>query len=273
MPLIPEVKTVTHLNMIKWLARGLLCGLLCLIIIGPEIFGLDPIKQSLGNSLTSPNHDYWLGADHLGRDMLARLIKGGQLSLLLSLLSVATALLTGVVLGLIAAWYGGVMDNIIMMLSNAVLALPALLLILIFVAISPGTSWVLYLGIAITLWVEYFRFTREKTRILLAQNDIEAAMLMGFGKFHIIKRHIIPSLTPTLVTLSLFGIANAIVTIATLGFISVGIKPPTPEWGVMMAQLVPYWREAPWLVLQPAICIILVILLTNIALPSRKNQR
>ena len=259
--------------MMRWVARVLLCALLCLIVVGPEIFGLDPISQSLSNVLTPPSPDYWLGADHLGRDMLARMIKGGQLSLVLSLLSVATALFIGVVLGLIAAWYQGIIDHIAIMLSNAVLALPALLLILFFAMIAPGNPLVLYIGISVTLWVEFFRFTREKTRILLTKPDVESAILIGFGKLHIIKRHIMPSLMPSLVTLSLFGIANSIVAIATLGFISVGIKPPTPEWGVMMAQFVPYWREAPWLVLQPALCIVLVILLTNIAFTSPYNNR
>ena len=145
------------------------------------------------------------------------------------------------------------------------MALPGLLLVLLFAAISPGSWWVLYVGISLTLWVEYYRYSRQQSRTLLASPAVEATRLLGFGPWHILKRHILPELLPGLLTLAAFGIATSVTAMAALGFVSVGIRPPTAEWGVMMTELLPYWREAPWLILQPVICLVLTVLAVHLA--------
>ena len=236
-----------------------------LAALGPEALGLDPAKQSLSNTLLPPGSDNWLGTDHLGRDMAARIISGARLSLSLALLAVLTAALPGTALGILAAWRGGWLEQLINAFCNSILALPGLLLVLLMAAISPGSWWALYVGISLTLWVEYYRYTRERSRTLLSSSAVEASRLLGFGPLHILKRHLLPDMTPGLFTLAAFGIASSVTAMAALGFVSVGIRPPTAEWGVMMTELLPFWREAPWLILQPVACLMLTVLAVHMA--------
>ena len=256
-------------------ARLVGIGLLILLgiaaLLGPEPFGLDPAKQSLRDSLQGPSGLYWLGTDHLGRDMAARLLAGAQLSLSLGMLSVITAAIPGIAFGLIAVFGGPWADRLLSILADAILALPGLLLVLMLAAIAPGSWWALYVGISLTLWVEYFRYTRQRTRILVASPAVEAARLLGFGPLHILRRHIAPELTPGLLTIAAFGVAAAITALAGLGFIAVGLRPPTAEWGIMMTELLPYWREAPWLILQPVACLFVTILALHLAIGIGKR--
>ncbi len=244
----------------RWLGLCMLTILTLATVIGPEPLGIDPAKQSLRDTLQSPSSEHFLGTDHLGRDMLARLLSGAQLSLSLALLSVLTAALPGTVLGILAAWRGRWTDRCLGVLADTVLALPGLLLVLMLAAVAPGSWWALYVGISLTLWVEYFRYTRQRTRVLLATPAVEASRLLGFGPLHILRRHLVPELLPGLLTIAAFGFATAVTALAALGFIGVGLRPPTAEWGVMMTELLPYWREAPWLILQPVVCLVFTVL-------------
>lgn len=250
-------------------ARGvglLIVGLMGLAaLLGPDAFGLDPARQSLRDTLQPPGAAFPLGTDHLGRDMAARILAGAQLSLSLGALCVLSAAIPGTTLGILAAWAGGWTARAIGAVSDAVLALPGLLLVLMLAAIAPGSWWALYVGLSLTLWVEYFRYTRQRTRILLDSPAVEAARLLGFGPAHIVWRHLVPELLPGLVTLAAFGVATAVTAMAALGFVSVGVRPPTAEWGVMMTQLLPYWREAPWLILQPVACLVVTVLGLHLA--------
>lgn len=229
-------------------------------LIGPEALGLNASQQSLRNTLQPPGAGHLLGTDHLGRDMAARIVSGARLSLGLALLAVFSASIPGTAMGIFSAWRGGWSDRLCSVLSDTILALPGLLLVLMLAAIAPGNWWALYVGIALTLWVEYFRYSRQRTRVLLASPAVQAARLIGFGPLHILKRHILPELMPGLFTLAAFGVATSVTAMAALGFVSVGIRPPTAEWGVMMTQLLPYWREAPWLILQPVACLVIIVL-------------
>ncbi|MEM7292378.1 MAG: ABC transporter permease [Pseudomonadota bacterium] len=239
---------------------ALLTILAVLAAAGPDAFELDPARQSLRDTLSMPSAQHVLGTDHLGRDMAARLLSGARLSLSLALLAVASAGLFGTAMGILSAWRGGWVDRAINAFSDAILALPGLLLVLMMAAIAPGSWWVLYIGISLTLWVEYFRYCRQRTRILLDNPSVQASRLLGFGPTHILKRHIFPDLLPALLTLAAFGAATSVTAMAALGFVSVGLRPPTAEWGVMMTQLLPYWREAPWLIMQPIACLIITVL-------------
>ncbi len=229
-------------------------------LLGPGLVGHDPTKQSLLAARQLPSVDHLLGTDHLGRDMAARLLSGAQLSLSLAVLSILTAGIPGTLLGILAAWFGGLTDRILTSFADAVLALPGLLLVLMLAAISPGSWWALYAGISLTLWVEYFRYTRQRARITLSEPAIEASRLLGLPWHLIVLRHLAPEIGPGLLTVAAFGAATAVTAVAALGFVSVGVRPPTAEWGVMMTELLPYWREAPFLILQPIICLVVTVL-------------
>ncbi|EIJ46745.1 dipeptide/oligopeptide/nickel ABC transporter permease [Herbaspirillum sp. GW103] len=252
-----------------------IAGLLLLLLIflfawlGPLLIDADPARQQLARFLEAPSLAHPLGYDQLGRDMLARLAHGARLSLALALLSVLSAALPGVLIGLLAAWCGGWTERVLSALADAVLALPGLLLVLLLAAFAPGGFWPLYVGISLALWVEYFRVVRAASRILLASPQVEASRLLGFGAVYIMRRHLLPALLPRLLTLMRFGLAGAVLAMSALGFVGVGLQPPTAELGVMMIELLPYYREAPWLLGGP----VLVLFLTLLGLLLSSGQK
>lgn len=240
---------------------AILLAIAAFAIFGPWLNVADPLKQDLRAVLIGPGEaGYLLGTDHLGRSMAARLAHAARLSLGFGVVTVLAAALPGVVLGLLAAWFGGWIDRILSAFCDAIMALPGLLLVLIVAAFAPGAFWPLFLGLALALWVEYFRLVRAIASRRLAAPDVEAAKLFGFTAAYVIRRHLLPELWSALATLMAFGFAAVIVAISTLSFIGIGMRPPTPEWGSMMTELLPYHMEAPLQVLMPAMCLFLTVL-------------
>ncbi|ONN64779.1 ABC transporter permease [Herbaspirillum sp. VT-16-41] len=238
----------------------LLLAVALLALVGPIAIDIDPARQHLARFLEAPSLAQPLGYDQLGRSMLARLAHGARLSLSLALVSVLSAAVPGFLIGLLAAWCGGWTERVLAALADAVLALPGLLLVLLLAALAPGGFWPLYVGISLALWVEYFRVVRAACRVLLASPQVEASRLLGFGPAYIIRRHVLPALLPRLLTLMRFGLAGAVLAMSALGFVGVGLQPPTPELGVMMIELLPYYREAPWLVGAPVLVLFMTLL-------------
>jgi len=249
----------------RWSSRRLWGAGLLLLLVGfallvPWLWGADPARQDLGRILSPPGWSEPLGTDHLGRSLLARLAAALRLSLGLALLGVLSAALPGLALGVLAGWRGGWTDRLLVMLADTCLALPGLLLVLLLVAIAPGSFWALYVGIALVLWIEYFRVVRATTAGLVTSPQIQASRLLGFGLAYLFRRHLWPELAPLVLTLAAFGAANAVLAIAALGFVSVGLRPPTAELGLMMTELLPYYHEAPWAILQPIAALFLLVL-------------
>lgn len=228
-------------------------------LIGPPLIGIDPAHQDLSASLQPPGASHWLGTDLLGRNVLARLAEATRLSLGLALLSALGAAVPGVLLGLLAAWRGGLVEQLLVMLADAVMSVPGLLLVLLCSLLAPGQYWALYGGLALCLWVEYFRVTRAAARPLLAGHAIQASRLLGFGPGYVLRRHLLPALAPILGTLLPFSTAQAVLAMAALGFINVGLQPPTPELGLMMIEFLPHYQEAPWLIAAPVALLMLLV--------------
>lgn len=229
-------------------------------LLGPLLVTVDPAVQELSAALVPPGGEWLLGTDHLGRSMLARLAHAVRLSLTLGFVTVAIAAMTGTLLGLLAAWYGGWLDRGLGLLANTALALPGLLLVLLVVAFAPGQVVPLALGIALAQWVEYFRVARAGARSVLARPHVEAARLLGFGPAYIMRCLLWPELVPVLLTLATFGLGGAILMVATLSFVSVGLRPPTAELGSMTNELLPYLAEAPVQALLPTLFVMLAVL-------------
>ena len=227
---------------------------------GPAVVGTDPAAQALGNSLAPPGAAEWLGTDVFGRSVIARLAHAAQLSLGLALLAAVTAAVPGVLLGLVAAWRGGAVERALVMLSDAALSVPGLLLVLLFAGLAPGRHWALYLGLSLSLWVEYFRVGRAVARPVLAGDAVQASRLLGFGPAYLVRRHLLPALAPVLGTLLAFSAAQAVLALAALGFIGVGLQPPTAELGLMMTEALPHYEEAPWLIAAPVALLTLLVL-------------
>ncbi|MDZ4093084.1 MAG: ABC transporter permease [Arthrobacter sp.] len=248
-------------------AAALLVALVLFALIGPLAWP-DHAAQDLSRFLEPPSLAEPLGRDHLGRSVIARLAHATQLSLLMAVLCVATALLVGTLAGIIAAWRGGWMDTVLHGLSEAFIALPALLVVLIFSAVANGDLWTLYVGLALAQWVEYFRMVRSRSGLVLAGPAVEAAGMLRLGPSHVIRRHLWPELRPLLTTMATFGVGSSILALSTLGFVGVGIRPPTPELGLMVTEAFPYYHEAPWMSLAP----VLVLTTILIGLLSLRNK-
>lgn len=236
----------------------ILAALAILALVGPWLTGFDYREQNLDRVLELPSLSHWFGTDHLGRDLFTRWCYALRLSLTLGISTAAVASVVGAALGILAAWQAGWTDRLLSALADAVFALPGLLLVLLVAAVLPGAYIVLYLGIAISLWGEFFRVSRACARQVLTGRPVEAAFLLGFTPRLILRRYLLPELIPILAPLFAFGGAAAVLAMATLGFVGVGLQPPAAELGVMMIELFPYWREAPWLLAAPVAALIAV---------------
>jgi peptide/nickel transport system permease protein len=162
-------------------------------------------------------------------------------------------------------------DSAISALSNAILALPSLLIVLLVVAFSPGEFFPIYIGIALSQWVEYFRITKSTTQKVMNSQAVQASQLLGFGKLYLFRRHLWPELAPLLKLLVAFGCANAVLAVTALGFIGVGLKPPTPELGLMMLDALSFYEEAPWLIVSNTF--FLLVFLASLVLIAGEGER
>lgn len=239
---------------------ALLLALGSFAFVGPLVMQVDPAAQNFAASLAPIGGEYSLGADHYGRSLLARLAHGARLSFIMAFLTMLAAAVPGLVLGLVAAWRGGWLQRAADLLAMVVLALPGLMLVLLLLAFAPGNYGPLFLGLALTLWVEFYRVTRATTATILVQPHIEAARMLGFSPGYILRYIVLPSIAPTIATLAAFAMATTIIAVSTLSAISVGLQPPTPELGSMIVELLPYYAEAPIHVLLPAVLIFLLVL-------------
>ncbi|MGK7752255.1 MULTISPECIES: ABC transporter permease [unclassified Roseovarius] len=249
----------------------LVATVLAFALIGPMIVPGDPYAQSLMQALGAPDATAPLGHDHLGRSIFHRLAHALRLSPVIAIAAVLTAGGAGLVLGTLAAARGGWIDRILTILADALLALPGLLLVLIVLAIVPGTALGFWAGLSLVLWVEFFRLTRAATRDTLASPAVEASRLLGFGPVYVFRTHIWPEIAPMMLTAAAFGTATAIMAIAALGFVHVGMRAPTPELGLMMVELLPYWREAPLALLSPVVATFVLLLGLTLLAGSRET--
>ncbi|MFD1625432.1 ABC transporter permease [Azospirillum griseum] len=248
----------------QWAGVALLL-LLALFALGvPQLIPGDPTRQSLSNALLPPGGPFPLGTDAFGRDMVLRLAAAIRLSLGIALLTTALAGVIGVALGVLAGACGGWVDRALCGVADTLLALPGLLLVLLLVAIAPGQFWPLYLGVSLVLWVEYFRMTRAAALRIAASPAVEASRLLGFGPVYRFRRHYWPELAPITLTVGAFGSATSVMSVAALGFVNVGVRPPTPELGQMMIELMPYYNEAPLILAQPILVVFLLVLALNL---------
>ncbi|MDQ1849725.1 ABC transporter permease subunit [Gemmobacter fulvus] len=249
---------------------AMLALLLAFALLAPLVDPVGPFKQSLLKALSGADAAAPFGYDHLGRSIFARLAHALRLSLMLAFAATATAALIGIALGAVASWRGGWIDRALCLLADSVLALPALLMILMMGVILPATALAFWAGLAAVQWIEFFRLARAAARSHLASPAVEAATLQGFGPLWIFRRILWPEIGPMLRTAMAFGVANAIAAIAALGFVSVGMRAPTPELGLMMVELLPSWREAPFALLQPVLACFLLLLSLNLIAGARK---
>lgn len=220
----------------------------------------DPLRQELSVALSPPGAVWLLGTDELGRSVLARLAHATRTSAGLALLCVAIAWGGGLMAGLAAAWRGGWCEALVLRAADVLMALPGLLLTLIVAGLLGGGTVALVAGVAVAQLPVAVRMSRALAAGVVARPFVQAARLAGLPVPGLLLRDVLPLVLPQLATQAALSVSQAVLGIAALGFLGIGIHPPTPEWGMMIADSVPYLAEAPWAALAPAAVLVASVL-------------
>ena len=249
---------------------GIIALFVLVAILAPLLSPADPADQSLRNRFKPPvwmeggTAKHLLGTDRLGRDMLSRIIWGSRVSLAAGVITVLIASAFGAAVGLVAGYYGGRVDVVLMRITDATMSFPVILLALI-LAVTIGPSFTnVVVAIAVILWARYARVMRGQVLTLMNLDFIAQARIAGAGAWRIITRHLFPNTLNTLVVLVTLQIGYVIILEASLSFLGAGIPPPTPAWGSMIAEGREFVTSAWWVSGLPGLAILFVVLAFNL---------
>lgn len=246
------------------LCSAILVLFVVLSLLLPLVMNLDPNSQDLVNRLATPSAEHWFGTDYLGRDVFARIIYGGRVSLMVSLLAGTFAAAVGIVLGLIAGFFGGVVSRTIMAATDVILSIPNMVFTMIIAAIMGRSVVSLTIAIGIGMVPTYIRMVNGQILQLKENDYVVASSLVGQSSLKILFKHLLPNAFPSLIVLYTINLGNAIMTESSLSYLGVGINPPTATWGNMVSDAYAYLYVAPRLAIIPGICIIVLIIAFNI---------
>ncbi len=242
---------------------GLLVTLIALAALFAPWIANDPIAFEPINRLQRPSAQFWLGTDSLGRDVFARMVYGGRVSLVVGLLVAVIAVITGSVVGLLAGYFERV-DAVVMRLMDGIMAIPAILLAIALVALMGSSVTVVIVAISIPEIPRVTRLVRSVVLSVRALPFVEAARSNGTRTAKLLRRHILPSTVAPLIVQATFICASAILTEAGLSFLGAGTPPENPTWGNMIASSRLYLQVAPWTIFAPGLCLALVVLSVNL---------
>lgn len=224
----------------------------------------DAIAQNVRVRLTAPNKDFIFGTDAYGRDLLARILYGGRLSILISLVTVGTSLVIGTTIGSISAYYGGTLDNVIMRITDVFMAVPSTLMAVTIVAALGISVQNLVFALIISQIPPQIRIVRSAVLQVKNLDYIEVAKSYGAKDTRIILNHILPNVIGPLIVQTTLNLANVLLGVAALGFIGLGVPSPMPEWGTMLSQNKANMRYDPYLVIIPGLAIAVTVLTLNL---------
>ena len=233
-------------------------------IFAPWIAPRSPSHIDLAGRLASSSSEHWFGTDELGRDILSRIIFGARISLIVGSSVVSLSLLLGLIVGSIAGFYGGIADRIInIVVMNAFLSFPGILLAIAFVAFRGPGMFNLVLALSLGGWIGYARLVRAQVLAVREREFVEAARALGGSDFRILVRHILPNILQPVIVQTAIGMAGAILAEATMSFLGLGVPPPTASWGSMLNDARSHLFDAPHLVFFPAAAVMLAVLSFN----------
>ena len=253
-----------NVNKTSWVGLALLVLVVAAAVFAPLLSAHDPLVQNVALQLTGPSAEHIVGTDEYGRDIWARLLYGARVSLTIGIASTAIAMLVGSTIGLLAGWYGGRFDAVVMQVMDVLLSFPALILGLIVVAMLGATTTNIIFAIALTSIPPFARIARAPTIVLRQREYVEACRSLGFSDARILIVHILPNIMAEILVMGSLWLANAIRTEASLAFIGLGIKPPTPTWGGMIRSGFENILDGPWLAIVPSVAILIVIFALNL---------
>jgi peptide/nickel transport system permease protein len=221
---------------------------------------VDPAFQDLPLRLEGPSAVHWLGLDELGRDILARVLAGARISLLVGIIVVGISVSIGTLLGSIAGYYGGLVDEVVGRLSDILMAFPGLLLAIAVVAVLGPSLTNVVLALALIGWVGYARLVRGQVLRVRELEYVQAARALGAATPRILARHVVPATLPALIVQATLGMGGAILAEAALSFLGLGVQPPTPSWGTMLNGGRTHLLDAPHLTIFPGLAIAALVL-------------
>ena len=237
--------------------------LLC-ALFAPWLARQDPARIDLPQRLESPSPHHFCGTDELGRDILSRLVWGARISMLVGSSVVAGSLLLGLIIGSLAGYYGGRMDRFVnIVLMNAFLSFPGILIAIAFVAFRGPGIFNLILALSLGGWVGYARLVRAQVLAVREKEFVEAAHALGASDLRIILSHILPNIIQPVIVQAAIGMAGAVLAEATMSFLGLGVPPPTASWGSMLNDARSHLFDAPHLVIFPAVTVMLAVLAFN----------
>ena len=256
--------TLGRRNMLAAAGMVMVAVFVVLALFAPWIAPHDPSNIDLPARLQPPSSDHWFGTDELGRDIFSRVIYGARISMLVGTSVVAGSLLLGLLLGSIAGYYGGYIDKFFsVILMNAFLSFPGILLAIAFVAFLGPGIFNLILALCIGGWVGYARLVRAQVLAVKEKEFVEAARALGANDWRIITRHILPNIIQPVIVQTAIGMAGAVLAEATMSFLGLGVPPPTASWGSMLNDGRAHLFDAPHLVIFPALAVMLAVLSFN----------
>lgn len=246
----------------KYLFFGYICAGIILFVMLYSFFFLpySPTAVNASEKLSAPSASHWFGTDDLGRDVLSRTFRGSQLTVLVSVLGIAIALLLGMIMGSVAGYVGGIIDNVVMLLSDSIMAFPGILLALVFVAIQgPGVFNIIF-ALGIVFAPSYARVIRTGIRQLKNREYILQASLIGVKPYRLLFVHLFPGLLPQLSPAVVVGMANMALAEAGMSYLGLGVQPPFTSWGKMLKDAHSFITYAPWTIIFPSVFLIIYVL-------------
>ncbi len=248
------MKTFSLLTLAFWL----------LAVLVAHYAGLEPDHIDLDAILQWPSARHWLGTDDLGRDILARVLHGVQVSFLVTVVVTVVTMLTGIAIGVFAGYYGGRLDRLLMQITSIFLAFPGILLAIAFAAVLGAGINNLILALCLTGWVTYARLARGQTLVLRERLHVLAAESLGASTWRVMTMHILPLLMSILLVEAAYSMASVMIAEASLSFLGLGIQAPEASWGAMLRDAVRFMLVAPHYVLAVGLCMMSLILAINL---------
>ncbi|MEM5776726.1 MAG: ABC transporter permease [Anaerolineaceae bacterium] len=270
-PGVPKEKTPFQLamarfghNRIALVALALMVLIILTAFFAEEITTYNPIKLDAKSRLQGPSSEHWFGTDAMGRDVYTRIMYGGKVSLWIGLSAVFLGLVTGVPLGLLSGYTGGIVDSLIMRFMDLILAFPGIIFAIWLVSMmGPGVNQVIF---AIAFWdlPSFSRIVRGSVLTIKEIDYIQASRALGANPMRVMFSHILPNVVAPIIVMASLSISGSILSASTLSFLGLGAQPPTAEWGLMLSDGRPYLRQAWWLMVFPGAMITLFVLASNI---------
>ena len=233
-------------------------------IFAPVIATHSPYESNLHDAFIAPNSEHIFGTDKLGRDIFSRVIYGTRISLSAALILVISIFTIGTTLGVIAGYFGGIIDTIIMRISDMMISFPGMVLAIAMAGIMGASVKNAIIAITVVSWTKYARLSRSLVLKIKETDYIRAAKVTGCKTIHIITRHIIPNIISTLIITATTDIGTMILELSALSFLGFGAQSPQAEWGLMLNEGRAYMVDCPWLMIYPGLAICIVVIVYNL---------